>query len=200
MKKLIFIVASFFISPFVLAETQYPDAPLGLKWGMTVAELESKAGAVLEPTQIDENVSIYSLKSPPMALPKFTEYFVLVHKDLGAMKIIMNEKITSDIYGTKGKKEYFKYKEALTNKFGKPDKSLESVGLKLYKDSDEFYQCLKYEGCGYYASVFGDHLSLQLEGIERGKGNLSIVYESELFTKYKADKENENKNKIKNGL
>ncbi|MFQ0992130.1 hypothetical protein [Gilliamella apicola] len=43
-------------------------------------------------------------------------------------------------------------------------------------------------------------MSLQLNGIERGKGNLSITYESELFAKYKADEENENKNKIKNGL
>ncbi|TSJ92058.1 hypothetical protein FPQ14_02040 [Gilliamella apicola] len=200
MKKLIFIAASFFICSSVLAETQYPDAPLGLKWGMTAAELESQAGAVLQTPTNDKNISVYSLKSPPMTLPGFTEYFVLVHKDLGAMKIIMNQEIKSDIYGTKGKKEYFKYKEALTNKFGKPKDSFEITGLKIYKDSDEFYQCLSYDGCGCYASIFIDHLTLQLEGIERGKGNLNITYESELFAKYQANKEIENENKIKNGL
>ena len=200
MKKLIFIVASFFITPYVLAETQYPDAPLGLKWGMTVTELESKAGAVMYPLPMDEHLTVYSLKSPPITLPGFTEYVVVVHKDLGAIKIIMDKEIKSDVYGTEGKKEYFKYKEALTNKYGKPKDSFEFVGKKLYEERDEFYQCLKYDGCGYYLSYFGDHLSLQLNGIERGKGNLSITYESELFAKYKADEENENKNKIKNGL
>lgn len=200
MKKLIFIAASFFICSSVLAETQHPDAPLGLKWGMTAEELESQAGAVLQTPTDDKNISVYSLKSPPMTLPGFTEYFVLVHKDLGAIKISMNQEIKSDVYGTKGKKEYFKYKEALTNKYGKPKDSFEFVGKKLYEERDEFYQCLKYDGCGYYLSYFGDHLSLQLNGIERGKGNLSITYESELFAKYKADEENENKNKIKNGL
>ena len=167
---------------------------------MTATELESKAGAVLQTPTNDKNISVYSLKSPPMTLSGFTEYFVLVHKDLGAMKIIMNQEIKSDIYGTKGKKEYFKYKEALTNKFGKPKDSFEITGLKIYKDSDEFYQCLSYDGCGCYASIFIDHLTLQLEGIERGKGNLNITYESELFAKYQANKEIENENKIKNGL
>ncbi|MCX8586088.1 MULTISPECIES: hypothetical protein [unclassified Gilliamella] len=200
MKRVIFILALFFMSPSLFAEVKYPDAPLGLKWGMTEAELKSKSGGFLQKVQVDENATFYSLKSPPITLPDFTEYYVLVHKDLGVMKIVMKEQITSDIYGTKGKAEYFKYKEALSNKFGKPEKSMEEVGLKIYKDSDEFYECLKYEGCGFYASIFGEHLSMQLDGKARGKGELTITYESELFTKYRADKKNENENKIKNGL
>lgn len=200
MKKVIFIAALFFISPSIFAEIKYPDAPLGLKWGMTVAELESKVGAILARHKVDEYTSLYSLKSPPMTLPGFTEYYVLVHKDFGVIKIIMNEEIKSDTYGTEGKKEYFKYKEALTNKFGKPTDSFERIGMKVYKDKDEFYQCLKYDGCGFYTSMFGDHLAIQLKGEGRGEGVLKITYESELFTKYKENKENENENKIINGL
>jgi len=112
----------------------------------------------------------------------------------------MSKKIKSDVYGTEGQKEYFKYKEALTNKFGKPKNSLEVVGLEVFEDSDEFYQCLTYDGCGCYVSLFGDHLTLKLEGIERGKGNLIITYKSELFTKYIENEEKESENKIKNGL
>lgn len=200
MKKLVFSVALFFISLPIFAEMKYPDAPLGLTWGMTGPELEAKAGAVLQPTSIDKNVSVYSLKSPPMTLPGFNEYFVLVHKDLGAMKIVMNEAIESDTFGIKGKEEYFKYKEALSNKFGKPINSFEHVGMKIYKNSDEFYQCLNYDGCGYYGSAFENHVYMRLSGIKRGKGNLSINYESELFTKYNLDKKNKNESKIKKGL
>lgn len=91
MKKVILIVVLFFISPSIFAEIKYPEAPFGLKWGMTVEELESKAGTV-NPIPIDENTSLYSLKSPPITLLGFTEYYVLVHKKLGAMEIIKNEK------------------------------------------------------------------------------------------------------------
>ena len=179
------------ISSFVFRE-KYPDAPLGLKWGMTAAELESKAGAVLCPERFDENVPIYSLKSPPIPLPGITEYLVFVHNDYGAMKILMIEEFKSDEDGTKGKEEYFKYKKSLSNKYGKPTDSIESVE----KDNDEFYQCLDSVECGYYVTFFGDHLSIQLDGISRGRGNLNIVYESELFIKHDEDREN----KIQNGL
>jgi len=38
---------------------------------MTAAELESQAGAVLQTSIIDENITVYSLKSPPMTLPGY---------------------------------------------------------------------------------------------------------------------------------
>lgn len=93
----------------------------------------------------------------------------------------------------KVKQNILKYKEALSKKYGKPEVSFEGAGLDFYKKSDEFYQSLKYYGCGYYVSVFGDHLSIRLEGIGRGKGNLNIFYESELLDKYKLYQANENK-------
>lgn len=68
---------------------------------MTAAELESKAGAELVPSFNEENVSFYYLKSPPITLPGFTEYLAFVHKDLGTIKIHMNQEINSDIYCTK---------------------------------------------------------------------------------------------------
>ena len=193
MKKLLLVAVLF---PFMVHARA--DAPIGLTWGAPISDIVSKykAKEIIE----QNDLIMYELPNPPITLPNFTSYKLLAHKQLGLIKVVLSEEITRDPYGVEGKNAYFKYKEALTNKYGKPKDSFEFVGKKLYEERDEFYQCLKYDGCGYYLSYFGDHLSLQLNGIERGKGNLSITYESELFAKYKADEENENKNKIKNGL
>lgn len=183
------------ISSFVFGE-KYPDAPLGLQWGMTAAELRSKAGAVLLSSTINDKLFLYSLTYPPMTLPNITEYLVLVHKDLGAIKVTMNEEMILDESGTKGKEEYFKYKKALSYKYGKPTDSIESIE----KGSDEFYQCVtKLTECSYYSSAFGDHLSLELKGNGR-KGRLIITYKSELYTQYNEDLQKRYQNNVMKGL
>ena len=85
----------------------------------------------------------------------------------------------------------------LSKKYGAPKSSWEQVGLDLYKDSDEFYQCLKYDGCGQYVSLYeyaGGYISLQIKGVSRGKGYLMIGYESPAF--YAAKDAIENKQSL----
>lgn len=194
MKKLIFIAVLFFISPSIFAETKYPDAPLGLKWGMTVKELKSKAGDVIAPTIIDKYATTYALMSAPIKLPGFSYHFITVHNDYGLMKIDIFKSIFSDKYNDKGKAEYFKYKKALINKYGEPDFSSEC----LTNDSEQKY--FKSKHCNNYTSFLGGNLILLLTGIERNVGCLSIVYQSELFAKYEKEKTIEDENNIKNGL
>lgn len=183
------------ISSFVFGE-KYPDAPLGLQWGMKVEELESKAGAVS--LAFGNDVSLYSLKSPLMPVPGITWYMAYVHKDYGLMRIMMEKKIKSDKDGAEGKKEYFEYKKALTNKYGKPTNSIESVE----KDSDEFYHCSNFMGCSFYSAAFGDHLSIELKSDYGNidKGRLIIMYESEFAAKHKENIMNEYKNKFMKAL
>ncbi len=66
----------------------------------------------------------------------------------------------------------------LTKKYGKPSSHLEISGQELYKDYDEFYQCLGYSGCGAYFSVYnfsGGTIGLELIGQSRGEGFLKLT-------------------------
>ena len=67
-----------------------------------------------------------------------------------------SEDITNDAFGSKGKEMYDDIKSKLKNKYGEPTENFEFVGLRLYDESDEFYQCLSYDGCGMWTSFFVD--------------------------------------------
>ncbi|MGV3526280.1 MAG: hypothetical protein ACO1RX_18825 [Candidatus Sericytochromatia bacterium] len=69
----------------------------------------------------------------------------------------------------------------LTSKYGQPSEQFHKTGLKLYEDGDEFYECLRYTGCGYWSSfwkVDGENrIQLTLKGLSYGTGYLVISYE-----------------------
>lgn len=88
---------------------------------------------------------------------------------------------------------------------GKPV-SYEYIGRKLYTESDEFYQCLRYQGCRSYVSFYSPikgsdvGISVSLQGIKRGNGNLNIVYESMGFVKYRDEQKQAEKLDMQKGL
>lgn len=193
MKKLLLVAVLF---PFMVHARA--DAPIGLTWGVPISDIVSKykAKEIIE----QNDLIIYELPNPPITLPNFTSYKLLAHKQLGLIKVVLSEEITRDPYGVEGKNAYFKYKEALTKKYGKAE-SLEEIGLKVYRESDEFYQCLGYQGCGVYFSNFKQSgISLLLEGNRHAEGKLKIIYESDLFFEYYGDEDQQNEIKIYEGL
>lgn len=96
-----------------------------------------------------------------------------------------SQDVTNDITGSSGKKLYFKAKDSLTKKYGEP-KAYEQIGTKLYKKYDEFYQCLRYAGCGMWTSLWqrpeGGMVLVELKGKVRGTGYLSMSYESKKWS------------------
>lgn len=74
--------------------------------------------------------------------------------------------------------------------------SLSRSGIILYQNYDEFYQCLAYDGCGYWRDGFKSpdrYISIQLNGLGRGKGYIYLEYEAQpewdqAFDQNKADK------------
>ena len=70
---------------------------------------------------------------------------------------------------------------ALTEKYGKPGNNYQSTGSKLFKEYDEFYQCLAYSGCGMWITIYESadkSISLEIKGLRRGIGYLVITTES----------------------
>ncbi|WP_392562479.1 hypothetical protein RHO12_03080 [Orbus sturtevantii] len=182
MKNLKFIFLSAILVSFFAQSNLNPKAPLGLTWGEKKEQIENNYDS--KKMRQKDNLTFYNLYLPPLTLPDFTEYLAIVDNDIGLVKVILSQKIKNDAYGIKGKELYFKYKNVLTKKYNEPTQSMEKIGNRLYKGSDEFYQCLKYNGCGLYISLYGNpktQVVLRLVGAERGVGELQISYESELF-------------------
>ncbi|ECK2143371.1 hypothetical protein FQW43_27400 [Salmonella enterica subsp. enterica serovar Enteritidis] len=204
MKKY-FLLVTFFIIRSVFADvTEATDipAPLGLRWGVNASELikENEASQVYESGRI----KFYVLKNTPIKIPGFdTE--AIVDDKYGLVKIILSKDISDDINGIEGLGIYKEYKKALKEKYGKPV-SYEYIGRTLYTESDEFYQCLHYKGCGAYFSTFSPvkdsdaAISIDLQGTRRGEGTLKIVYESMGFIKYLDEKKQAEKLDMQKGL
>lgn len=168
-------------------------APFGLKWGMSESSLK-KIGFTNADSN-DHRLKILNSISAPKAWSKGERYTVVLYKNKLVKVLAASSDFENDVTGSVGIKAYQGIKSLLSNKYGSP-KSLEHIGVKLYKDNDEFYQCLQYSGCGIYYSEFkygGGTIVTNLEGLSRGTGYLKITYESPEF--YIALKDMENKNK-----
>lgn len=156
------------------------DALFGLKWGMTVDSVRA-TGTVLKRETGDANIETFTTKSVPRQLSNADAY-LLIFADgkLAKMKYLGNN-INGDSFGTEGKEKFETLKSALSEKYGASTNNYQSVGGKLFKESDEFYQCLAYDGCGVWAAVFESpdkSILLELNGMQRGVGYVSLTAEA----------------------
>jgi len=175
--SLMLSVALLSVSSFARADG---EAVFGLNWGMSPEEVKS-SGTILVLKNKSENLYIYRAESLPKNI-KDARYYTLVfnnNKDL--VKIIMfGETITNDFSGDKGKIRFGKISMALSKKY-KVIKSITEVGIRTYNEDDEFYQCLAYKGCGLWITMFSGenkNITLQLNGLEKGKGFIDIRAEA----------------------
>ncbi|MCL6745130.1 hypothetical protein [Kosakonia sp. R1.Fl] len=179
------------------------SAPLGLTWGDSREKLVNDYGASLYDKN-ETRLKIYVINKPPTPVPGFEEYYGVVDDKFGLVKVIAIENINDDAFGSKGLDEYKSLKSLLTKKYSKPDLSYEYIGRDLYREKNEFYQCLAYQGCGSYSTFFspagGGDIALELKGIKRGQGFVKISYESLLFKSVTDERDAENKDKKEKGL
>jgi len=85
-----------------------------------------------------------------------------------------------DIYGSAGKDQFDNLVNLLKQKY-KVENTYCYVGQELYKESDEFYECLNYDGCGNWAILMSSenkNISIQLCGLSRGEGYIRLVAEA----------------------
>ena len=174
---LVFIVCALSVGQ-VLAN----EGPFGLTWGVS-QEGVIKAGVQLMPMESQPGMEAYSTSNVPKDLSIAESYLLVFGEGYGLQKVIMiSETIENDAFGTKGKEVYAGLKDALVAKYGEPSTNFEEVGLKLWDNSDEFYQCLAYSGCGMWTAIFvhepsGQTIGLNLQGLRRGEGYIKLAYE-----------------------
>lgn len=170
------------------------EAMFGLRWGMSIQEVRS-LGVNLTKEKGDRNIDTYTTNSLPKNLSDIEKYS-LMFADGNLVKMsAVTKNITNDPTGANGKERFEALKSSLTAKYGNPALNQQSVGSKLFKERDEFYQCLKYPGCGMWAVAYDfsvKMISLELKGLGRGTGFLIIVTEGpgwdKALEKYKASK------------
>ena len=190
---IIFLCAVFASTPYAATEVQ---APFGFKWDQRVSDLRIKGFKSTCTTIKDLLIESCKFTAAPKKYSKadfFQTYFV---PGEGLQKVIMYGKdITDDPYGSDGKELYAALKTSLTNKYGAPSNVFDWGAQDLYKDSDEFYECLNYKSCGtqssYWIEGMDGTITLEIVGASRGKGFIQLTYESRkwsnLLTKLKSE-------------
>ncbi|AMO83117.1 MULTISPECIES: hypothetical protein [Hafniaceae] len=189
------------ISFTAFADEDIP-APLGLVWGTSGDVLKNEYSASLDEAE-HSRLKFYEINKTPINSAEFNKVYGFVDDKYGLVKVVLVKDISSDAYGSEGLELYKKYKNVLQGKYGKP-KSYEYTGREVYKETDEFYQCLKYQGCGARASFFepkkDTSISVLLRGWKRGEGDMVISYESLLYSKANEEIQKETNKVISDGL
>lgn len=175
----IILIILVILSPYAYAKEV--EAPFGFIWGLTKSQIESK-DVVFEKCDTDGDLTQCITTKPIKSVSFGEKYLLVIHIEKGLQKIIMVSLNTrNDITGSEGKGLYSKIKKAITDKYGNPHE-YEYSGVKVYKEYDEFYQCLNYSGCGNWTSFWepkeGGSIALEIKGVTRGEGFLKLSYES----------------------
>lgn len=185
--RLLIPLLFFFLFP--LPASAY-EAPFGLRWGMSTEQVKTLVGkySQAEPRADRPGISIIHFGAAPKTPARTALITALFSADVGLVKLVwQSEEIDNDVYGIKGKSFYSQIKNIIKEKYTSGDsKETEIVGVKLYNEADEFYQCLKYAGCGAW-SLFrrpdsGGIIAVQLRGVRRGVGYVAVSYESPQFS------------------
>lgn len=175
------------ISTTAIAESK---APFGLKWGLTIAETK-KIGLVGKIVRINKNFVIFRIKQFPIHPSDTDKGAAIFDKNFGLQKIVWYSKyITGDAYGQEGKRKFSELKKIIIENYNQVKRTRENqaMHLTLYKEVDEFYQCLAYDGCGYWSilwNISGEqviYLQIKSSG-RRGRGWIQIAYEGPNFGK-----------------
>jgi hypothetical protein len=166
------------------AETDSTDAGFGLKWFSSPGDI-SAAGVKLEKDNADNFFTMYKTASLPKNVTYAEEYRLIFYKDSSLVKLrVFSTKITSDCNGTSGKALFDTISTSLSKKY--PEKSRACfTGAEVYRDKDEFYQCLQYEGCGGWFVFFKTStksVMLQLNGSDRCEGYITLSVESHKYS------------------
>lgn len=161
------------------------EAPFGFAWGQSKSDITS-AGVAFTECAIDKDIETCQTSKPIKGVSFGELYALFIHKDKGLHKVIVISKdIKSDSTGAEGKALYSKVKTSLDKKYGS-SRSYEYTGNKLYEENDEFYQCLKYDGCGSWVTFWsldnGGNALIELKGVARGHGFLRLAYESNVWS------------------
>lgn len=161
------------------AEAIEVQAPAGFKWGQTQAQIKQQGITFEKCKPVEISVFCQTRKAPkPLS---FADFYQLIFVDNRLQKVVIaGNDITDDPSGREGKELFAKVKRQLTAKYDQPSDEAEIVGLKLWDEYDEFYQCLAYVGCGFWSAIWTHDgvVGIQLKGVSRGKGWLQLIYES----------------------
>lgn len=183
MIKYVLLVILAILPLSAMAQDAFP-APFGLTWGASAVDL-GKLGFVARGDAKNGMRTMISA-SAPKPWSRAESYIAIMYHDHLVKIVVQSESVTNDLGGSEGKKLYEDVKATLTAKYGPPASHTEDSGRKLYENYDEFYQCLDYSGCGLYDTIYkyeGGVIGVRLQGQSRGKGFLSVQYESPEFAK-----------------
>lgn len=183
LKTLLVAVLMVVANSAAYAQQAIIDPPFGFSWTDTAPTILAKFQSAEK--EIDGDLTIIHISGPASAdLPSNTDRVSLLFSEgFGLVKVIWySEDITDDIFGDAGKKVFENVYGALVAKLGKGD-DYRRIGEDLYKDPNEFYECLDYEGCGAWMTFWhgtqdeNSSAMLQLDGLSRGVG--FVIYSVE---------------------
>jgi len=193
----IVIIVIAFVFAFPTFADEKKEAMFGLNWGMTPKEITS-LGITLIKVNEEKNFQYYITKSLPKNLSDIENYG-LTFSDGKLVKLAaICKEITNDPTGSSGKKRFDVLNKSLQDKYGTPTHKYQGSGGTLFKEYDEFYECLNYAGCGVWACVYNTPtktISLELKGQSRGTGFIALVVEAVPEWGDAVDKSNSIKNK-----
>jgi hypothetical protein len=176
----LYLLVSFFA---VLPTSSFAggEALFGLTFGASSEQVKMTVPAMAL-TQREGIFSYYRTADVPKGLSNVDFYQLIFANDKLVKVYAASKDVTNDVYGNEGKKRFADLRSALIAKYGKPATELQDTGMKLYKDAEEFYQCLNYTGCGLWVSIFhapGKKILVQLHGTSRGRGWIAVMAESD---------------------
>jgi hypothetical protein len=180
MRRAALIVLGAFISINSALAADGDEAMFGLRWGMTIAQVKA-LGTPLTKVRGDRNMEIYKTESVPRPLSDGESYTMIFADGKLAKVAAVTRNITGDPSGREGKDRFEAIKSSLQDKYGAPTMQKQTSGNKLYRDYDEFYQCLRYTGCGTWFALYETAdkvVMIELKGVSRGTGYLDISAEA----------------------
>ena len=178
---LAFFSAISFVGLTASAETKLFDPSFGLSWDTSPADFASQFTVAEQ--EVSGDLIILRSSAEDESLPSNTDFLTAIFWNDRLVKFYWaSDNFTDDPFGSEGQAAFSTLSANLEKKLGVGEDWTYS-GQELWKEPDEFYQCIAYEGCGAWITfwvnpgVANNIAVLELIGLDRGVGYLKYGME-----------------------
>jgi hypothetical protein len=172
------------------------DAPFGLKWGASIAQVEALGVKLSGKITGDYGVQ-FNAQSLPKVLSDAAQVFVAFgHNDKLWRIVVIGRPVANDPYGADLKARYNDLSAALTEKYGNGTQH-HFQDTELWKQADEFMMGIKSGRSWYYTNFNTQDITIQLSirAQSSSAGFYLLIFEHNFlrkeFDRDKAKKEKE---------
>lgn len=184
LRSFVFVIVLALLNLPASAQSAAQDAPLGLSWGMSTAEIQSRGIELKEVPSLDFGKSFIASKIEKALADQSGALLSFGFNDKLWRILITGRETSNDPSGSNVLSRYNELSSVLSEKYGKP-REIHRLGDSIYSEAGYFLAGVRAGKSSWFSNFDTSNIFIQLGIIasDSSTANWRLIYENKLLRK-----------------